>query len=122
MNYDYDCDGYESFDKLRKKDKQTAELLLAELGLDTASVDELNDLGWTHDYLCVYPTLEDYALYELTDGWYTDYNFDGDFRGAPNPMDWIDLDGFGQRLIDLGDQNVTLALPNGKVVTTSCGW
>ena len=122
MNYDYDCNSYKSFDELYKKDKQTAELLLAELGLSEARIDELNELGWTYDYLCVYPTLEDYALYELTDGWYIDCNFDRDFKGAPNPMDWIDLDGFGQRLIDLGDQNVTLALSNGKVVTTSCGW
>lgn len=122
MNYDYDCNSYKSFDELYKKDKQTAELLLVELGLSEARIDELNELGWTYDYLYVYPTLEDYALYELTDGWYIDCNFDRDFRGAPNPMDWIDLDGFGQRLIDLGDQNVTLALSNGKVVTTSCGW
>lgn len=122
MNYDYDCNSYKSFDELYKKDKQTAELLLAELGLSEARIDELNELGWTYDYLYVYPTLEDYALYELTDGWYIDCNFDRDFKGVPNPMDWIDLDGFGQRLIDLGDQNVTLALSNGKVVTTSCGW
>lgn len=119
MIYTYDCKCYDDFKQLLNTDKTTAKMLLDELDLN---MDDLDDCDWAHDYLTVYPTTEDYAIYELTDGWYMEHNFNSDFRGAPSPMDWIDLDEFGQRLADTGDSNVCLLLPNGKVVTTSYGW
>lgn len=117
MNYNYT--GYDNFDELMDCDSQTANLLLKELDLDESDIGKET---WTHDYLCVYPTLEDYALYELTDGWYIDYNFDGDFRGVPNPLEYIDLADFGDDLISEGDASIVRLLPNGKVVTTVYGW
>lgn len=44
---------------------------------------------------------------------YTDYD---------NPIEYIDLDSFGDDLIDTGDSSSTRLLPNGKVVTTIYGW
>lgn len=70
----------------------------------------------------VYPNVEEYAIYELTDGWYSDCNFDGDFNGAPNPMDYINTEHLGEDLIEQVDSSVCQLLPNGKVVTTSYGW
>lgn len=50
------------------------------------------------------------------------HDLGGDFGGAPNPLYFIDLEVFGQRLIDTGDASVYCQLPNGKIVTTSYGW
>lgn len=50
------------------------------------------------------------------------HDLGGDFGGAPNPLYFIDLEVFGQRLIDTGNARVYCQLPNGKIVTTSYGW
>ena len=75
-----------------------------------------------NEQLMVYPNVEEYAIYELIDGWYQNHNLGGSFDGAPNPIEYIDLDSFGDDLIDTGDSSITRLLPNGKIVTTSYGW
>ena len=119
MIYNYDEQRYENFDDFLEGDRQTAMLLLNELGL---SIEEYAAYNWAADYIRVYPSVRDYAIYELTDGWYVEHNFNTDYNGAPNPMDWIDLESFGRRLVDTGDSGVCKLLPNGKVVTTDYGW
>lgn len=110
---------YDNFNELLEGDRQTANLLLDELGLDTS---DIGNYDWMDDVLAVYPNVEEYAIYELIDGWYQNHNLGGSFDGAPNPIEYIDLDSFGDNLIDTGDSSITRLLPNGKVVTTSYGW
>ena len=117
MDYVSTC--YDNFDALLEGDHQTATLLLKELDLDES---DIGTKPWMDDALIVYPDVEEYAVYELVDGWYMNHDLGGDFGGAPNPLYFIDLEVFGQRLIDTGDARVYCQLPNGKVVTTNYGW
>ena len=100
-------------------DSQTANLLLKELGLDESDIGKET---WMNEQLMVYPNVEEYAIYELIDGRYQNRNLGGSFNGAPNPIDYIDLDALGVDLVDSGDSTCCQLLPNGKVVTTNYGW
>lgn len=117
MNYKYT--DYDNFDELMDCDSQTANFLLNELGLNESDIGKK---PWMGESLFVYPDVEEYAIYELIDGWYQNHNLGGNFDGAPNPIEYIELDSFGDDLIDTGDSSITRLLPNGKVVTTSYGW
>lgn len=117
MNYKYT--DYDNFDELMDCDSQTANLLLKELDLDESDIGKET---WMNEQLMVYPNVEEYAIYELIDGWYQNHNLGGSFDGAPNPMDYIDTEHLGEDLIEQVDSSVCLLLPNGKVVTTSYGW
>lgn len=117
MNYEYTY--YDNFDELMDCDSQTANLLLKELGLDESDIGKET---WMNEQLMVYPDVEEYAIYELTDGWYQIHNLGGSFDVAPNPIEYIDLTDFGGDLIAEEDASVVCLLPNGKVVTTIYGW
>lgn len=110
---------YDNFNELLEGDRQTANLLLDELGLDTS---DIGNYDWMDDVLAVYPTVEDYCEYELVDGWYMNHDLGGDFGGAPNLLYYIDLLMLGEDLINTGDSTICRKLPNCKVVTTSYGW
>ena len=117
MAYRSKC--YDNFNELLEDDRQTANLLLDELGLDES------DIGkdpWMDDQINVYPTVEDYCEYELVDGWYMNHDLGGDFGGAPNLLYYIDMLELGEDLINTGDSTVCRHLPNNRVVTTSYGW
>ena len=101
---------YDNFNELLEGDRQTANLLLDELGLDTS---DIGNYDWMDDVLAVYPTV---------DGWYMNHDLGGDFGGAPNPLYYIDLFMLGEDLINTGDSTICRKLPNCKVVTTSYGW
>lgn len=117
MNYKYT--DYDNFDELMDCDSQTANLLLDELGLNESDIGKE---PWMNGQLIVYPNVEEYAIYELIDGWYQNHNLGGSFNGAPNPLEYIDLADFGADLISTGDTTICSELPNGKIVTTSYGW
>ena len=110
---------YGNFNELMESSHETVNMLLKQLDL---TLSDIKDEPWANDQLVVYFSLADYAAYELTDGWYSDCNFDRDFNGAPNPMDYINTEHLGEDLIEQVDSSVCLLLPNGKVVTTSYGW
>lgn len=117
MNYKYT--DYDNLDELMDCDSQTANLLLKELGLDES---DIGTKPWMDDVLMVYPDVEEYAVYELVDGWYMNHDLGGDFGGAPNPLEYINLTDFGGDLIADGDASIVCLLQNGKIVTTSYGW
>lgn len=117
MNYKYT--DYDNFDELMDCDSQTANLLLKELDLDESDIGKET---WMNEQLMVYPNVEEYAIYELIDGWYQNHNLGGSFNGAPNPIDYIDLDALGVDLVATGDSTCCQLLPNGKVVNTNYGW
>ena len=64
MIYHYYNQVYENFDDFLEGDRQTAILLLNELGLN---INECATRDWAADYIRVYPSVENYAIYELTD-------------------------------------------------------
>lgn len=117
MNYKYT--DYDNFGELMDCDSQTANLLLKELDLDESDIGKE---PWMDEPINVYPNVDEFAVYELIDGWYQSHNLGGNFDGAPNPIEYIDLDAFGDDLIDSGDSSITCRLSNGKVVTTNYGW
>lgn len=46
----------------------------------------------------------------------------GRYRNIPDAIEYVDLDKFGNKLLDeFGDDSFQL-LPNGKVVAIGCGW
>lgn len=68
---DYVSTFYDNFDALLEGDHQTATLLLKELGLDES---DIGTKPWMDDALTVYPDVEEYAVYELVDGWYMNHD------------------------------------------------
>ena len=98
---------YENFDFLGEAEPKLAE------ELDT-KFDTNND--YVEDEIYVYPSCVDWAENELNDGWYSDM-FDGiDFHGAPNPLDFIDMERFSQALIDTVDPSTVYECSDGRVV------
>lgn len=78
--------------------------------------------SWQNDSVYVYDSLQDFAFYELTEGWYTNssLNFppDKDYRGAPNPLAYIDLKGLGLALTQTWDDSCHYRSADNHVITT----
>ena len=104
---------YNSFEELKVDKPELAQELL----------DVFGKGEWQESNLSVYDTLEDFAYYELTEGCYIDNNLvDQDYNGAPNPIDYIDLEALGEALVESGDESVIYRTEGDKVVTTDWGW
>lgn len=103
---------YDDFAEFSEDQPELAAELLKEVGAGE----------WQDEELFYFDSIADYAEYELTEGWYIDLRLDRmDFRGAPNPMDYIDMNRFGEALLNQGDESFTWT--NGKVVVqTISGW
>lgn len=108
---DYEYKSYANFEELKNEEPELAEKLL----------EEVDESEWMEDSLCVYPDIEEFAKYELSEGWYIDHNFDGDYNGAPNPFDYIDMEAFGEALESSWDDSCNIDI-DGKIVTTGYGW
>lgn len=86
-------------------------------------VEEFGDGEWQENQLFVYESLEDYAYYELTEGWYANLGLDkADYNGAPNPLDFIDLKALGNALSRSWDESCHYVSTNGEIVETDYGW
>ena len=104
---------YNSFEELKANKPELAQELL----------DVFDKGEWQESNLSVYDTLEDYAYYELTEGWYIDNHLDKqDYNGAPNPIDYIDLEALGEALVESGDESCIYRTEGDQVVTTDWGW
>lgn len=78
---------------------------------------------WKHSDLYVYDTIEDYACYELTEGWYIDNKLDqSTYNGAPDLLNFIDLKALGMALANSWDDSCHYLTENGQVVTSDWGW
>lgn len=78
---------------------------------------------WMQDALNFYPSKEDFVKYELIDGWYSSMGFTNlDYNGAPNLVDYIDLDSLGDDLISCWDESMYTQLSNGSIISTNWGW
>ena len=76
---------------------------------------------WQDVEIYYHATIEDYAEYELYDGWYAD-TFKNDYNGAPDPLDFINLKEFGESLADSWDDGTNYKTSHGEVLQTPYGW
>ncbi|MGK3595122.1 hypothetical protein ACSLPC_26160 [Escherichia coli] len=107
------CEIFRSYKGLVEADNKAFKELLEEKGRGK----------WQESDLYYYHDLESFAEYELLEGWYMDsLNFGRDFRGAPNPMSFIDLEGLGSALSSSWDNSCHFKTSEGKVISTSYGW
>lgn len=106
---------YENFKELLKNEKELANELWQKF-----------DSGeWQKETLYVYDTKEDFAKYELTNGWYFSLglNLDSmDYHGAPNLLDYINLTELGDDLTNNWDESCYFLSKTGKIVLTNYGW
>lgn len=82
----YSARRFENFNELLDSKYETAMLLLKELGLTR------KDIGkepWMDDELRVFFSPTHYALYELTDGLYSECDLNRSYGIYPNPFDYM---------------------------------
>ena len=104
---------YDNFDELKQYNPSLAKELL----------EQFDNGEWQKNQLFVYESLEDYAYYELTEGWYADKHLDQkDYNGAPNPIDFIDLKALGLQLSRTWDESMHYLTRDNWIVETNYGW
>ena len=105
---------YDNFDEFKDIHPDLAEELL----------NEVDEGEWQNDTLYHYRALADYAQYELEECLYSSYGdvFNQDFHGAPNPVDYVDLDALGEALSDCWDESVYHRFSDDSVISTNYGW
>ena len=101
-----------SYAELFERDEELAEELLKKVG----------NGEWQENEIYYYEDEEEFAEYELTEGWYADLRLDRDYNFAPNPLDYIDLSGFGNALVRNWDDSCNFRASTGEILNTSCGW
>ncbi|WP_028124740.1 hypothetical protein [Eremococcus coleocola] len=87
-------------------------------------LNEFDNNGWVENQLYLYETVEDFAEYELTEGWYTNIGLgmNHDYRGAPNPLDYIDLTALGEALVKSWDVSSHYINKKKVIVRSDYGW
>ena len=90
----YDIKTYANLEELREENEELVERLL----------EEFDEGEWAYNQLYVYPSLEDFAKYEVEDGWYSNSNRE-DYKGAPDLFDYIDYESLGNDLKDRWDDS-----------------
>lgn len=109
-------------------DKDTARLLCKQLGYNIDSLDfepfgKAQPAEWMNRTLEVYPSINDFVCYYLD--FLTHYRElypVGDGKTFPALDEYIDVVGYGNRLLEEIGAEYARVLPNGKIVTTDVGW
>lgn len=109
-------------------DKDTARLLCNSLGYDIDSLDfeifgKAHPAEWMNRTIEVYPSINDFVccyLDFLTH--YRELYPVGDVKTFPALDEYIDVVGYGNRLLEEIGAEYARVLPNGKIVTTDVGW
>ena len=102
---------FNNFKELMEYDSELAQELLKEKGKGR----------WQEEEVYYHATIEDYAEYELYDGWYADI-FKDDYNSAPDPLDFINLKEFGNALANSWDYGINYKTSHGEVLQTTYGW
>ena len=102
---------FNNFKELMEYDSELAQDLLKEKGKGK----------WQEEEIYYHVTIEDYAEYELYDGWYAD-TFRDDYNGAPDPLDFINLKEFGESLANSWDHGKNYKTSHGEVLQTAYVW
>lgn len=112
MNYEDEV--FDNYQALAAKHPNTAAALL----------DKFGEGEWQDSYLYWYLSEEDFAMYEMVDGWYSKLNLrqSSYFGGAPNPLDFIAFKALGKALLDTWDDTAYFEADNGEIVTTGVGF
>ena len=99
---DWVCKDYDNFSELLESDYHTASGLLYRLGIELGDDGKPSvELPWMNHELIVYPTEYDFGLYQLQDGLYREFGFaDNDYGSLRDPLDFIDANLFGTRLVE----------------------
>lgn len=88
---------------------------------ESAIVDELDkhsgiDMNKV-DSVIIFEDIEEFAEYELYDGWFADaFPHDITINGAPNPIQFVDLEAFGNALSQTWDESSYYITKYGEVV------
>lgn len=102
---EYDVEIFVDFKSFSKAHPEIAERFSEEM--DCSNIDYIN----------LYPTLEDYAIYEVEYGWYSELcPNQSDFRGAPNIFYFIDYEELGNALKNTWDESIHWYDPVSKCV------
>ena len=102
--------------------KSYAELFERDEELAKELIEKVGSGEWQENEIYYYEDEEQFAEYELTEGWYADLRLDRDYNFAPNPLDSIDLSGLGDALVRNWDDSCNFRASTGEILTTSCGW
>lgn len=103
-----------NFKELQNNDEKLANDLLQE-----------RETGeWQAEEIYYYKDLEEFADYELREGWYASFfgNISKGFNGAPDPFDYIDLKELGSDLAANWDESEQYLSDSGEVLQTGYGW
>jgi len=103
--------GYDDFKDLKKDEPELAKELL----------EKRTKGNWQNYPIYKFECVEDFAYYELTEGWYADI-MPQDFNNAPNPLDYIDLTKLGNALVSVKDDSIYFLASDGEVLETEYGW
>lgn len=110
----YNYEHFKSLIELQKKHPNTTKRLLEYVS------DPEGD--WTTGDIYLYNSPEDFALFEVEDGWYST-SVTPDYHGAPPLHEYIDYKRLAGALINSWDESSHYYDPlSGFVLTTSCGW
>lgn len=75
---------------------------------------------YNFEYCTVFDSLEDYAIYEVDEGWYSGcVDLNVDYRDAPNLSYYIDCQALGTALSQTWDESRHAVLSDGRVVVLS---
>ena len=105
-----------NIDEMKEYNKEVVTRLL-----DYVDSDETE---WQEDWLYLYPTLEDFAKYEVFEGWYafSGINIDS-AKGAPYLSNFIDFKALGEELRRTWDGTLNYYdEETGIVIVTPYGW
>lgn len=102
---------YENYQELLEKRERAAVALLELVG----------EGDWQKEELYYHESKEDFAEYELTEGWYADMRIDRDQNGAPNLLDYIDTEALAKDMIKTWDDSCNCDTWYG-IVQTQYGW
>lgn len=119
---------YIDFGALVEYDKDTARLLCKSLGYNIDSLDfetfgKVLPAEWMNRALEIYPSIEDFVgkyLDFLTR--YRELYPVGNEKTYPALDEYIDVVGYGNRLLEEIGAEHSRVLPNGKIVTTDVEW
>ena len=110
----YNYEHFKNLDELKQKHYGVATRLL-----EYASDPEGD---WTTEDIYLYNSPEDFARYEVEDGWYST-SVVTDYRGAPPLYNHIDYASLANALINSWDKSINYHDElTGFILTTSCGW
>ena len=105
----YDSKIYENYDEFLEADPSLAKKFFEEVGQGS----------WQEERIAVYASLEDFAKYEVSDGWYSESTRGLESaNGAPVLLNFIDYEKLGEALADSWDES-TSTLLDGKVIITA---